>query len=123
MDIVSFEDMPLHCGSGEPKGRIGRCRGVLLTDAINDADVVAIGHNDTKKMFLIVSSGDGYKTVFSWQELFNTSVGEGVVIVVEQNGVPLHDGCGAVDIFSAGDFLSGPRYVKRVATIEIIMVD
>jgi hypothetical protein len=123
MDIVSFEDIPLICGSGEPKGRIGQCRGVLLTDIITAGSVITTEHNDTKKMFLIVSSCDGYRTVFSWQEVFNTSVGEGIIVLLEKNGVPVHDGCGAVDLFSANDFLSGPRYVKRLTRIEIVMLE
>lgn len=123
MDIVTFEDIPLICGSGEPKGRIAQCRGVLLTDIINSGCVITIDHNDTKKMFLIVSSCDGYKTVFSWQEVFNSSAGEGIVVVFEIDGIPVHDGCGAVDLISANDFLSGPRYVKRLSHIEIVMIE
>ena len=123
MDMVTVEDMPLICGTGDIKGRIPRCRGVLLADIINAGSVIIIDHNDTKKMFLIVSSEDGYKTIFSWQELFNTSVGEGIIVVLEKNGIPVHDGCGDVDLFSANDFLSGPRYVKRLAKIEIVMAE
>jgi hypothetical protein len=123
MDIISFEDIPLICGTGEPLGRIARCRGVLLTDIINAAKVITIDHNDTKKILLIVSSHDGYKTVFSWQELFNSSVGEGIIVVLEIDGIPVHDGYGAVDLISANDFLSGPRYVKRLTRIEIVMIE
>jgi len=30
LDNVEVTDMPLRCGDGEPKGRTGHCRGVLL---------------------------------------------------------------------------------------------
>jgi hypothetical protein len=123
LDPVEIEDLPLHCGSGEPKGRIGHCRGVLLADIINQADMLITDHNDTKKMFIIAASDDGYKTVFSWQEIFNTAVGDGIMVILEKNGRPLYGGAGPVDLFSAQDHLSGPRYVKQLANVEIIMVD
>jgi hypothetical protein len=38
-------------------------------DLINDVEVVINAHNDTKKMYVVASSDDGYKAVFSWQEI------------------------------------------------------
>ena len=70
MDKVQVKDVLFACGSGEPKGHLEECVGVLLKDLINDAEIETFEHNDTKKMFVIVAAADGYKTVFSWQELF-----------------------------------------------------
>ncbi|WP_084813361.1 molybdopterin-dependent oxidoreductase [Desulfogranum japonicum] len=123
LDQFEANQLPLRCGSGEPKGCSLSGKGVLLTDVINLADVIAAGHNDTKKMFIIARSDDGYTTVFSWQELFNTVVGEGVLILLEKDGVPLYGGHGPADLISGRDFLSGPRYVKRLARIEIVLLD
>ncbi|MGE4559042.1 MAG: sulfite oxidase-like oxidoreductase [Desulfobulbus sp.] len=123
MDCLDTGTLPMICGSGEPKGRIGNCRGVLLADLINQADVLITAHNDTKKMYVVAASDDGYKAVFSWQEIFNSSNGEGIVIVLEKDGRPLYDGCGEVDLISANDHLTGPRYVRQLKTVEIIMVE
>jgi hypothetical protein len=122
MESVEADDLLLTCGSGEPKGRINHCRGVLLADIIHRAKVLITDHNDTKKMFIIASSNDGYKTVFSWQEVFNTSVGDGIMVLLEKEGKPLYNGSGPVDLFSARDYLTGPRYVKELADVEIVMV-
>ncbi len=123
MDSVGTEEVIHACGSGEPKGKIEACRGVLLTDVINGTEVLIGGHNDTKKMYVIVSSDDGYATVFSWQELYNTEVGAGVIFILERGGVKIDRESDRVDLFSSKDFLSGPRYVKNVKNIEIVMVD
>lgn len=123
MDTVEVNDLLMACGSGEPKGRINDCRGILLTDLINLAKVIIIGHYDTRKMYVAASSNDGYATVFSWQELFNSSVGEGVMVILEKDGKRLYEEGGWVDLFSAGDFLSGPRYVKKLSNIKILMVE
>lgn len=120
---VELPPMLFACGDGTPKGQIGPCRGVLLTDIINTCDVITKEHNDTKKMYIVVSSEDGYRTVFSWQELFNTEVGEGVIIIFEREGHKLYEEHGTLDLFSAKDFLSGPRYVRALSTITLIKLD
>lgn len=122
MDTIEVKDLLVACGSGDPKRRINYCRGILLADIINKANVIIRDHNDTKKMFVIASSDDGYATVFSWQEIFNTSVGEGIIVVLEKDGKTVNEGHGTVDLLSAKDFLTGPRYVKRLANIEIKML-
>jgi hypothetical protein len=122
-EMVEVSDLLVACGSGEPKGSIASCRGVLLTDILGEAGVIVTDHNDTKKMFVVASSADGYTTVFSWQELFNTAVGEGVLVVLERDGSPVHHGQGQVDLISARDFLTGPRYVKRLANLKVVMVE
>ncbi|MBU0968383.1 MAG: sulfite oxidase-like oxidoreductase [Proteobacteria bacterium] len=122
MEPVETDELPMICGNGDPKGCIGRCRGVLLSDIINRADILITGHNDTRKMFIVASSDDGYKVVFSWQEIFNTPTGEGIMVLLEKNSRSLYDEQGAVDLVSARDFLTGPRYVRQLKTIEIVLM-
>jgi hypothetical protein len=123
MDCLEIGDLPMICGSGEPKGRVGLCRGILLAEVINRAEVVVKEHNDTKKMFVVAASDDGYKAVFSWQEIFNSPNGEGILVVLEKNGQPLYDGSGEVDLISARDHLTGPRYVRQLKTVAIVMAE
>ena len=51
MESEVLEDLFVVCGSGDPRGSIGSCRGVLLEDLIRKADVIKEEHDDTKKMF------------------------------------------------------------------------
>jgi len=122
MDTIDIADMPMICGSGEPRGRTGRLRGVLLTDIIGRAEVLTPQHNDTKKMVIVAAADDGYKTVFSWQEIFNSPNGDGVIVALEKNGRPFYQNYGAADLFSTRDHLTGPRHVHRLTTIEIVML-
>jgi hypothetical protein len=57
---------------------------VILENVIRMADGVRETDNDTKHMFIVASADDGYKVVFSWQGIFNTPIGGGVMIVVEK---------------------------------------
>jgi hypothetical protein len=119
MKTEVLEDLFVVCGSGDPKGNIGSCRGVLIERIIQMADVIKEEHDDTKKMFLVASADDGYKVVFSWQEVFNTPVGGGILILLEKDGKPLDPERKRVDLISAEDYFMGSRYVKGLTNIEV----
>lgn len=65
MASEEFDDLPIFCGSGTPKGRLAGCKGVPLENVIRMTEVNTTGENDTKKMFIVVSADDGHKVVFS----------------------------------------------------------
>ena len=121
MDTEEIADLLIICGDGDPKGTIRNCKGVLLENIIRMADVIKEEHNDTKKMFIVVSANDGYKVVFSWQEIFNTAVGGGVMILIERDGKPLDREQGQLELISAEDYFTGSRYVKGLKNIEVVL--
>jgi DMSO/TMAO reductase YedYZ molybdopterin-dependent catalytic subunit len=122
LDMVETDELMMICGEGNPLGRLGRIKGALLSDIVNLADVIAPEHNDTKKTYLVASGLDGYKTVFAWQELYNTPNGEGVLVALEKDGAPLYEGYGSADLISSMDHLIGPRYVRDIVNIDIRIV-
>ena len=95
---------------------------MLLEKILGMADVIKAEHNDTKKMFIVVSAHDGYKTVFSWQEIFNTAVGGGVMVLLERDGKPLDGDRGKLELISAEDYFTGSRYVRGLKDIEVVLV-
>ena len=115
-------DLPLICGTGNPKGTIGDVKGVLLEEILRKADVLREEENATKKMYIVASSDDGYKTVFSWQEIFNTAVGGGVMILTEKGGKTMDGLDRPFELLSTEDYFSGPRYVRRLCNIELVML-
>ena len=121
MDAEEVKDLLIICGSGNPKGRISAGRGVLLETVIGKAEVIKDDDNDTKKMFIVASAGDGYKVVFSWQEIFNTPIGGGVMILIEKDGEFLCREDRRLDLISVQDYFTGSRYVKGLETIELML--
>jgi hypothetical protein len=121
MDTEEIADLMIICGDGDPKGNIRNCKGVLLENVIRMADVIKEEHNDTKKMFIVVSGNDGYKVVFSWQEIFNTAVGGGVMVLLERDGKLLDGEQGQLELISAEDYFTGSRYVKGLKNIEVAL--
>lgn len=112
-------ELPMICQSGARLGQLENLKGVLLRDILEKAVVVSRGHNDVKKTVIIASASDGYKVVFSWSEVFNSPVGEGVIVFFEKDGLPLADEEGRIAMISTKDIRSGPRHVKWLQGIEV----
>lgn len=109
----------LVCQSGDKVGDLGKIKGVRLKDIIEKAVVKTEEHNDVKKMVIIATASDDYKVVYSWTEIFNSPLGDGVIVFIEQNGKPLSDEEGKIAMVSTKDTRTGPRHVKWLNGIEV----
>ena len=111
--------LPVVCQSGATTSTIDSLKGVLLRDVLEKAGVVSREHNDVKKMAIFATASDGYTVVFSWSEIFNSPVGDSVIVFFEKNGRPLDEDEGRIALISAKDLRTGPRHVKWLAGIEV----
>ena len=89
---------------------------------LNAARLTERDRLDLRKTIVVATASDGYKAVFSWAELFNTAIGDGVLIVYERDGKPLGDDEGRIALVSLKDTRPGPRHVKWLATVDVIRV-
>ena len=99
--------------------RVGRYRGVGLTDLISEAGLRNDAPGDFKRMVFVAAAHDGYAVTFSWHELFNTPVGASALIAYECDGEPLSVEDGAPVLFSGADIMAAPRHVKRLRRIDV----
>jgi DMSO/TMAO reductase YedYZ molybdopterin-dependent catalytic subunit len=99
--------------------RVGRYRGVLLTDLISEAGLRNDSRGDFKRMVFVAAAHDGYAVAFSWHELFNTPVGETALIAHECDGEALSVEDGAPILYSGADIMAAPRHVKRLVRIDV----
>lgn len=118
----AVENTPLTCQSGADMGKMEKINGVLLRDVLERADIISKAHNDVKKIIVVATATDGYKVVFSWSELFNSPVGQGVIIFFERDGKPLDEEEGQIALISTQDIRTGPRHVKWLSKIQVIKV-
>jgi hypothetical protein len=93
-------------------------RGVRLTELLDQAGLRNDVHGDFKRMVFLAVGHDGYFVTFSWHELFNSPVGEQVIVAYECGGTALDADSGAPVLFSGADLVPAPRHVKRLARIE-----
>lgn len=119
LSVADLRQLPLVRQGGAKAGQLENLKGVRLRELLEQAVVVSRDHNDVKKMVVIATASDGYKVVFSWSELFNSPVGEGVLVYFEKDGQPLGDDEGRIAMVSSKDIRSGPRHVKWLQSIEV----
>ena len=115
----TWHELPISSHMNGNAGRVETFKGVSLRTLLEAAVVVSRDHNDMKKMAVIAKASDGYAVVFSWNEIFNTAVGEGVLVVFEKDGKPLGEDEGNIAMISAKDVHTGARHVKWLQSIEV----
>jgi hypothetical protein len=98
-------------------------RGVKLAALIERAGLVAKGRDGWKTLMVVATATDGYRAVFSWPEISNTLVGEGVLVLFERDGKPLDDREGRIALMSTADRSLGARHVRNLARIEVRPID
>lgn len=119
---LQVRTIPLDTISGEPLRSLENLRGVRLRDLLDEAVIHIEDHNDIKKMVVIAGASDGYKVVFSCEELFNTPNGDDVYVYFETAGQPLPDEEGRIALISGHDLHTGPRHVKWLNAISVVKV-
>lgn len=114
---VEFRVVCPHDGaSGVPQ----RMQAVPLRTLIEEAQPAFEHGTDFKRMAIVAESSEGYRALFSWNELFNTSVGEGVMVAFDDPSARLPAPTGAFALLSLNDLHTGPRYVRHLAMIELV---
>jgi hypothetical protein len=68
--------------------------------------------------FTCVGAG-GYKVVYSWNELFNTEVGDQAYILMEKNGIKAAQMSESIQMASMPDFKTGRRYLHNLDKIIV----
>lgn len=103
----------------EYRSTIKNVKGVLLRDILTKVSFKEKSPKVLSEYYIVCVAEDGYKVVFSWNEIFNTSVGDSVLIIPEIEGRP-KDG---ISTLSPTDFATGRRYVKMLKTIQLKKID
>jgi DMSO/TMAO reductase YedYZ molybdopterin-dependent catalytic subunit len=100
--------------------RVQRYTGVLLRDVLERAKLGEMERHDLRRTAFLITATDGYKVVFSWGELFNSPVGDGVLVAYERDGAALPAREGVLALVSLKDLSFGPRHVRLLKSIEVI---
>jgi DMSO/TMAO reductase YedYZ molybdopterin-dependent catalytic subunit len=106
-------------GRGADPGKASVLLGVRLRDLVDRAKIVKRDHNTVKKLAIIATATDGYKAVFSWNELFNADLGDSVLVIFERDGKALGAEEGPLALISGKDLRTGPRHVKWLQAVEV----
>ena len=117
--IVSVDSMVIYNHLQQRKRSIKSIKGVLLKDILNKAVVDEKSPKLLSEYYFTCVSADGYKVDFSWNEIFNTEVGNYILIVTEAGGIKGDMMPERMLLLSAADIATGRRYMKGLEKIIV----
>jgi hypothetical protein len=95
-----------------------RYSGVLLRDVLART-VPADNHRAARTLVFEAVATDGYRAVFTWGEIFNSSAGEQVLVISAQDGRPLGAEQGPLALRALADLRPGPRHVRNLCGLVV----
>jgi hypothetical protein len=123
-DLVKFSQRPLadvvitnHLG--EPKGTAKDPVGVLLREVLGQIKFDTPSPRQLSEFFLVCIASDGYKAVFSWNEIFNSPLGDSIYLVVAKDGKVLAEMDERILLVCPADLHTGRRYIKGLRQIVV----
>lgn len=108
------------CGSGKVKTGPQLLSGILLRDLVDEVSIPFPEHELPNRTWLRATGRDGYSASFSWHEVWNGPVGEGLIVALERDGQPLDDREGRLCLVSTADYRPGPRRVRYLCRVEVL---
>ena len=123
MPQQTIGDITIKNHRGEEKGTATGMKGILLKTLLDSAAISIEKPKDYSSIYIVLTASDGYKNVYSWNELFNNELGKHVFIITEKDGKTLRDMDSRIIVISTGDVNSGRRYLKTLQSVEVKKAD
>ena len=105
------------------KSCIKNVKGVLLKDVLSAIEIVTTSPKKLSEYYIVCSATDGYRVVFSWNELFNTKNGNNVMVLINFDTNPIKPQKGNIAIIAPNDEATGRRFLKALNKITILQID
>lgn len=118
--LKEIGDIKVTDHTGAFKHSDDKLKGVLLKDILNHfAWAITGGPHMFSSLYFSCIGSDGYLVVYSWNELFNTPVGNQVYIILEKNGVKAANLKESLQMASMSDYKTGRRYLHNLDKIVV----
>src|SRR5215204_190933 len=104
---------------GERRSTLRNVKGVLLKDILNKVEIDAETPRVLSEYYFVCIASDNYKTVFSWNEIFNNDLGKSIYILNGNDGKPASVLDNRIALVSPTDMMTGRRYVKGLQKIVV----
>lgn len=120
LDAETRASLPRIAVSTNAHGRTASCEGVGLSDLLRQAGgLPAELHGPALASYVLVTSRDGYRVVYSLAELDPSLSNYRVVLAEQCDGQPLSEEKGPLWLIAAGESQS-VRWVRQVKSITVV---
>ncbi len=114
----TLDNVVLKNHKGEIKDTLKDLQGIALKDLLASSEIVTEKPKEYSEYCIVLSSSDGYKNVYSWNEIFNTAVGDNIYIITALKDKTLYQMDQRILVMSLADINTGRRYMKGLSKIE-----
>jgi hypothetical protein len=104
---------------GEMKDTLKNMKGIKLINLLQKVEYDLDKPKELNEFYLVFKATDGYKVVFSWNEIYNTEIGLQVFIITEIEGKKTEELPAHIQLICLSDFKTGRRYIKGLESIEV----
>jgi hypothetical protein len=116
---VHLDSLRIYTHDMQPKGLMKNINGVLLKDILSAIPFNNENPKVLSEYYIECQATDGYKVLFSWNEIFNSETGNHVMIITSKNGTDIAQLDDRLALVSPTDKATGRRYVKWLSKIII----
>ena len=95
-------------------------RGIPLRALLDQAGLASDRHS-VRRAYVLLTAQDGYQTVFSWGELYNTRGGDDVLVLLKHGDDDLLARDGFPSLRSLQDVRPGPRHVRWLTSVDVLL--
>lgn len=127
-DLSQFEDQPIadlvitnHLGI--KKGTSQRMSGIPIKTILENVKFDVESPKVLSELYFVFEAIDGYKAVYSWNEIYNSSTGENIYLVTQKDGKMINEMEDRILVICTSDFKTGRRNLKGLSKIRIERVD
>ncbi|WP_309641564.1 molybdopterin-binding protein [Flavobacterium sp.] len=118
-----LKDQMIYNHKGEIKDTVKNSKGILLKTVLAKIEFSYEKPKELNEFYFVFIASDGYKVVFSWNEIYNTAIGDNLFIITEHEGKKLKDMEQRIVLSSTADLKNGRRYVKALERIEVKRIE
>jgi len=108
---------------GIAKGTARALKGVKVRDLLANVELADDNPKLNSTYYFVFSAADGYKIVYSWNELFNSPIGEKVYLVSSKDGKNIQDMPERMLVITPSDYKTGRRYIKGLDSIIVRRIE
>lgn len=117
---VAIGDLVITNHLGETKSEAKGLKGILLKEILQTVEIKSESPKVLSEYYFVFTASDGYKVVYSWNELFNTSVGESVYLITGKDGKSITEMDDSILVISTKDFKTGRRNVRGLSAVTVM---
>ncbi len=107
-------------GNGEVYLELEAATGILLKDILHSVGVKGLNNKNYSSYYVVCTATDGYKTLYSWNELFNSPLGDQAYLIMKANEQSLPELEESIMMVSLADKITGKRNLRKLESITVM---